>query len=55
MEAKLSETSARTITTEQAASKTKKSIQKLIIDYLKERRKIMTQKQIESFIVHQMV
>lgn len=55
IEAKLSEISARTVAAEHAAAKTKESIQNLIIDYSKERRKITTQRQIESFIIHQTV
>jgi len=54
-EAKLSEFSARTITTEQAAAKTEDLIRKLKVTYVKERRIIMAQKQIESFAIHQTI
>ncbi len=52
MEAKLSELSARTVSMEHASEKTKEYIKKIHLTYLKERRKNVTQKQLESFIVH---
>jgi len=55
IESKLSEISARTIATEHATAKTQENIKNLTMSYLKERRKISTQKQIESFIIHQTI
>jgi F-type H+-transporting ATPase subunit gamma len=52
LEAKLSELSARTVSMEHATEKTKEFIKKIRLGYLKERRKTVTQKQLESFIVH---
>jgi F-type H+-transporting ATPase subunit gamma len=52
MEAKLSELSARTVSMENASGKTVKFITKLHLTYTKERRKSLTQKQLESFTVH---
>jgi F-type H+-transporting ATPase subunit gamma len=52
LEAKLSEFSARIVEAEHAASKTKDIIQALRVAFLKERRKTMTQRQLESFIAH---
>ncbi len=54
MEAKLSELCARTVSMEHASGKTEKFIKKIRLTYLKERRKNVTQKQLESFIVHKM-
>ena len=55
IESKLSEFSARTIEAENATQKTKELIGKANIEYFKERRKIITQKQLESFTVHRSV
>ena len=55
MEAKLSEFSARVITTEQATTKTKQAVQSLRLAYFKERQRNITQKQIESFVAHQII
>jgi len=52
METKLSELSARTVSMEHASVKTKELIGKLTLGYLKERRRFITQKQLESFTVH---
>lgn len=51
-EAKLSELSARTISMEHASAKTKDVLKKLRLNYLKNRRRCMTEKQLESFAVH---
>ncbi len=55
MESKLSEFSARVITTEEAAIKTKEVIKNLKLTYFKERQKNLTQRQIESFVAHQVI
>jgi ATP synthase F1 gamma subunit len=55
LEAQLSEFSARTVTAEHAASKTKEIRQSLRLSFLKERRTAITQKQLESFVVHETV
>ena len=52
METKLSELSARTVAMEHAATKTKELIQKLTLDYTKQRHRIVTQRQLESFVTH---
>jgi len=52
MEAKLSELSARTVAMERAASKTEELIKKLKVGYAKERRRRITQGQLESFAAH---
>ena len=52
METKLSEFSARAVAMEHAATKTEGLIQKLTLDYAKERRRIITQRQLESFTSH---
>ena len=52
METKLSELSARTVATEHAATKTEEIIKKLTLDYAKERRRSITQRQLESFAAH---
>jgi F-type H+-transporting ATPase subunit gamma len=52
MEAKLSELSARTVAMEHAGAKTNQLIQKFTLDYAKERRRAITQRQLESFAVH---
>lgn len=49
LEAKLSELSARTVETENAAEKTRKAIAGARSGYLKSRRRAMTQRQLESF------
>ena len=55
MEAKLSEFSARVITTEQAANETKEAVRVLKLTYFKERQRNLTQSQIESFVAHQVL
>lgn len=55
METKLSELSARTVAMEHATTKTKEFIQKLTLDYTKERRRITTQRQLESFATHKII
>jgi len=55
METKLSELSARTVAMEHAAAKTEEFIQKLTLDYTKQRRRIVTQRQLESFIAHKII
>lgn len=55
LETKLSEFSARTITAEHAVSVTKDIVRDLNLKFLKERRKLLTQKQLESFIAHQTI
>ncbi len=52
LEAKLSEFSARTVAMEHASEKTKKLIARLNLSFRKERRRLVTQRQIESFSVH---
>jgi len=54
METKLSELAARTAAMEHAAETTKKLIHQLKINYFKERRRSATQKQLESFVVHEL-
>lgn len=51
-EAKLSEFSARTVEAENASTKTDEIIGKINLEFLKERRRNITQKQLESFTVH---
>lgn len=55
METKLSELSARTVAMERAASKTDELIGKLTISYAKERRRRITQGQLESFAAHKTI
>jgi F-type H+-transporting ATPase subunit gamma len=55
METKLSELSARTVAMEHASSKTNEFVQKIIFDYMKERHRAVTQKQLESFVVHKII
>lgn len=55
METKLSELSARTVAMEHATTKTVDFIQKLKLDYTKQRRRIITQRQLESFITHKII
>ncbi len=55
MEAKLSEFSARTISMEHASEKTKELIKKLRNTYFKERRRVLTQRQLENFVVHKIL
>ena len=52
IETQLSEFAARTVAMEHASAKTKKIIEKTIFNSLKERRALLTQKQIESFAAH---
>jgi len=54
LEAKLSEFSARTVNTENARVKIEKIIKNLKLAYFKERRRDISQKQIESFLVHKL-
>ncbi len=51
-EAKLSEFSARTLTAQDVLSRTDEVIKKVHLDFLKERKKSLTQKQLESFNAH---
>jgi F-type H+-transporting ATPase subunit gamma len=51
-ESKLSEFSSRTVTAEHAVSKTSEMINKLQLEFLKERRIAITQRQIEIFSAH---
>ena len=51
-QAKLAEFSARTITTENAANKSKERVAKVRHEYFKTRRKDLTSKQLQSFGVH---
>ena len=55
MEAKLSEFSARTVAMEQASKNTEKMIHDLMLTYFKQRRRIITQRQLESFSVHKLL
>lgn len=55
IETNLSELSARTVAMEHAAVKTAELIQKLNLNYMKERRRAITQKQLESFSVHRIL
>jgi F-type H+-transporting ATPase subunit gamma len=52
LEAKLSELSARTVAMENASAKTNDLIQKLDLTFKKERRRVFTQRQLESFTAH---
>lgn len=52
LETKLSELSARTVATEHASAKTEEFIQKLTLSFRKERRRFVTQRQLESFAAH---
>jgi len=52
LETKLSEISARTVAMEHASITTENIIQKITAYYLKQRRLIETQKQLESFSIH---
>ncbi len=54
-EGKLSEFSARTVSMEHASAKTEELIRGLILGYRTERRRSLTQKQLESFIAHKIV
>jgi ATP synthase F1 gamma subunit len=51
-EAKLSEFSSRTVAMENASIKTDELIKGLHLVYRKERRRLLTQRQLESFVVH---
>lgn len=55
MEARLSELSARTVAMEHASAKTDELIKKINLNYLKERRRAITQKQLESFAAHKIL
>ncbi len=55
IETRLSELSARTAAMEHASVKTEELIRKFTLDYTKERRKTITQKQLESFTAHMTV
>ncbi len=52
LESKLAEFSARTVTSEHAVAKTNNIIKKFNLIFLKERKKTITQKQLESLIGH---
>ncbi|MCA9372183.1 F0F1 ATP synthase subunit gamma [Candidatus Woesebacteria bacterium] len=52
LETKLSECSARTVAMEHASVKTKELIQTLNHDFKKEQRRLITQRQLESFATH---
>jgi ATP synthase F1 gamma subunit len=54
-EGRLSEFSARTVSMEHATAKTEELIKGLIHDYRTERRRSLTQKQLETFIAHKIV
>ncbi len=54
LESKLSEFSARTVAMEHATVKTQEFLDKIKLDYFKERKRIITQKQLESFSVHRL-
>ena len=53
-EAQLSELSARTVTAEHATVKTNHIIREMKLNYFKERKREMTQMQLESFLVHKL-
>jgi len=55
METKLSELSARTVAMEHASTKTEEFVQKFTLDYIKQRRRIITQRQLESFVAHKII
>ncbi len=55
LETRLSELSARTISMETAAAKTEELERRLELEYIKERNRSVTRKQLESFMVHKMV
>ncbi|NCF75199.1 MAG: hypothetical protein GWO87_01790 [Xanthomonadaceae bacterium] len=55
METKLSEFSARTVAMEHANTKIDDFIQKSTLDYTKQRRRIITQRQLESFAGHKTI
>ncbi len=55
METKLSELSARTVEMEHASTKTVEFIQKLTLNYTKHRRRVITQRQLESFNAHKII
>lgn len=52
METKLSEFSSRTAAMEHAVAKTKRLAQKLSLEYMKQRHRIITQRQLENFVAH---
>lgn len=55
LESRLSELSARTVAMEHATVKTNQLIERLSLDYMKVRRKSITQKQVESFVAHKVI
>jgi len=55
MEASLSEFAARTVTAENAIYKTRDIINNLNLAFFKERRKLISQKQLESFVGHKTI
>ena len=55
METKLSELSARTVAMEHATTKTVELVQKLKLNYTKQRRRVITQRQLESFTTHKII
>jgi ATP synthase F1 gamma subunit len=54
VEAKLSEIASRIVATEHASKQTQNLVKKIAVEYFKERRKTITQRQIESFAVHRL-
>jgi F-type H+-transporting ATPase subunit gamma len=52
LEAKLSELSARTVAMEHAGEKTKELLRQLTASYRKDRRRLVTERQLESFTAH---
>ncbi len=55
IEAKLSELSARTVIMEHAEAKTRELIKKSKLEYMRTRRQVLTQKQLESFLAHELL
>lgn len=55
LETKLSELSARTVSSEHAQAKTKEVIKQIKKEYLKDRKKVLTLRQLESFLNHQII
>ena len=55
LEARLSELSARTVSMEHAAQKTKEVVEQLQLQHARQRRHVSTQKQLESFTAQNMI
>lgn len=55
METKLSELSARTVSMEHASTKADEFIKNSTLNYIKDRRRFITQKQLESFTAHKTI